>query len=109
MAFDIKNSAFWMKDWGDRPSLLEHAIAIADAAVKAAPVLIPVYSHRYLPALPTEAGNPVLSVYQTDIIYYGRDLRSYLRCEFGGLEREEAVKGEPRTIPFWTKLLDANC
>jgi len=40
-------------------------------------VPIPVYSHRYLPSEPKATGNPVLSVHQTDIIYYGNDLASY--------------------------------
>jgi hypothetical protein len=35
---------------------------------------VTLYSHRYLPAAPTPAGCPVVSVRQTDVIYYGRVL-----------------------------------
>src|SRR5207245_1362409 len=44
--------------------------------------LIPVCSQRYLPDDPPLAGNPVFSIYQTDIIIYGRNLWDYFRHEF---------------------------
>ena len=43
-----------------------------------APTLIPIYGHRYLPAGNGTHGHPVLSVYQTDIIFYGTDLADYM-------------------------------
>ena len=49
---------------------------------KTKPKLIPIYSSRYIPESPKETGNPVFSVYQTDIIYYGFDLLSYFENEF---------------------------
>ena len=81
IAFDIEKSAFWWEPWGPRPAALPDAIAVAKAAVDCAPRLIPVFGHRYLPAEPDLAGNPVFSVYQTDIIHYGVDLERYLLCE----------------------------
>jgi hypothetical protein len=33
--------------------------------------MVPVYSHRYLPAGRGTYGQPVLSMHQTDIIFYG--------------------------------------
>jgi hypothetical protein len=56
------------------------------------PRLVPVFSHRYLPAEPHLSGNPVLSVYQTDIIYYGSNLKRYIAHEFGNLTREQASR-----------------
>jgi hypothetical protein len=73
-----------------------------------APRLIPIFGHRYLPAEPEIAGNPVFSVYQTDIIYYGVDLRRYLSCEFGGLDYALANRDEPRRIRFWADLVEDN-
>jgi hypothetical protein len=108
IAFDIEQNGFWWKPWGPRPAALPDAIAIAKAAVESAPRLIPVSGHRYLPAEPEISGNPVFSVYQTDIIYYGADLRRYLRCEFGGLDYAEAIRNEPRRIRFWADLLEDN-
>jgi hypothetical protein len=108
IAFDIENNNFWWQPWGHRPAALSDAIAVAKAAVESAPRLIPIYTHRYLPADPESAGNPVFSVHQTDIIYYGVDLRRYLACEFGGIDDADAVRVEPRRIRFWTDLVEGN-
>jgi hypothetical protein len=85
-----------------------------------APRLIPIYAHRAVPNEPLEAGNPVFSVMQMDIIIYGNDLEQYLHNEFGlpplhdetgrllvdeegGLLHEKAKRREglPREIRFW--------
>jgi hypothetical protein len=107
ICFDIEHNEFWLPEWSDRPADLSEAFAIARRAVAAAPVLIPIYAHRYLPAVPAKSGNPVFSVHQTDIIHYGSDLLDYLRREFhpyfGGAE--PAAIGECRPIPFWSQLV----
>lgn len=108
LCFDIERNAFWLNAWGERPAQLADAIDIARRAVNAAPTLIPICSHRYLPATPPEAGNPIFSVYQTDIIYYGADLLDYLQNEFRHHfgRGEHALSHDPRHIPFWSDLLD---
>lgn len=103
MIFDIKNNAFWDPEWGQRPSSLDAAIEIASRAVRAAPMLIPVYGHRYIPAEPCTAGNPVLSVYQMDIIVYGRDLAAYLVAEATG--QSESLVADDRPIRCWTRWM----
>jgi len=108
IAFDIEYNAFWWEPWGARPGDLSDAIGVAKAAVESAPRLIPISGHRYLPAEPDVAGNPVFSVYQTDIVYYGLDIRRYFACEFGGIDYAEAIRGEPRRIRFWTDLIEDN-
>jgi hypothetical protein len=106
MCFDIKHSTFWLKEWGPKPSDLKEAFAIARQAVAKAPVLIPIYSHRYLPAEPNQPGNPVLSVHQTDIILYGNDLASYLSNEFEIPCPDWAAK-TPSPIRFWEDVMEA--
>src|SRR6266852_8356929 len=66
ICFDVEHNAFWLPSWGPRPETLDAAVAVTRTALAAVPVLIPVYSHRYIPAEPMVAGNPVYSVYQTD-------------------------------------------
>ena len=105
--FDIEHAAFWMEEWGGRPELLEEAFAVAEMAIAEAPTLIPVFSHRYLPEEPQESGNPVFSVYQTDIIYYGADLHSYFNHEFG-LNTSSVEAANIREIPFWSYLVEMN-
>jgi hypothetical protein len=102
--FDIENNDFWRTEWGQRPDDLNSAIELARQAVGAAPRLIPIYSHRFLPAEPLESGNPVFSIYQTDIIYYGRDLHTYFAHEFGGVEYAESITPAPRHVRFWSDL-----
>src|SRR5262249_25570279 len=109
MCFDIKHNAFWLDDaWGKRPSELTEACAIAKLAIDQAPRLIPVAGHRYIPDAPCEEGNPIFSVYQTDIIYYGRDLFEYLENEFGyyffGHARYQ-ISEPVKQITFWSELV----
>jgi hypothetical protein len=110
ICFDIEHNDFWLKEWGPRPVLLADAFTVARSMVNSAPKLIPIYAHRYVPDRPNLAGNPVFSVYQTDIIYYGHDLYNYLECEFyqwfGPVEPE--LKGELRKIEFWFDIVEAN-
>jgi hypothetical protein len=105
MCFDIENNTFWLPEWGARPENLGEAFEIARQAVAEAPRLIPVFSHRYIPDRPAGSGNPVLSVYQTDIIYYGFDLPSYFNREFGISEPLWAAK-DPLRVPFWSDIID---
>jgi ABC-type glycerol-3-phosphate transport system substrate-binding protein len=96
IAFDIRHDVFWFDEWGQKPNDIEAAVEIARRHVRAAPTLIPLYSHRYLPSEPLLAGNPVFSVYQTDIIYYGGDLWEYFSNEFGPQdERWRRFQGLP--------------
>lgn len=106
MLFDIEHDKFWMPNWGDKPQDLEAAFEIARREVAKVPKLIPIYAHRYLPAEPCESGNPVFSVYQMDIIYYGSDLLEYFRNEL--LRQYEITESEtsPREIPFWSAVMD---
>lgn len=108
MLFDVEQNAFWDPAWGVRPENLAEAKQLAANAVKAAPVLIPVYAHRYLPAEPTVAGNPVFSVWQMDIIIYGADLYRYFLAETGGWQASLAGAEAPeREIRCWTRWMNA--
>ncbi len=78
MCFDIENNVFWLDEWGRKPAEHLASIEIARQACLQAPKLIPICSHRYISESPNEPGNPVFSIYQTDIIYYGADLLDYL-------------------------------
>ena len=68
----------WLKVWGPRTALDAECAPIVEEWIKRAPRLIPIYGHRFLVGEPCVAGNPVLSVYGTDTIVYGWDLRKYL-------------------------------
>jgi hypothetical protein len=96
---DVERNDFWLPEWGQRPNKLSEALEIASLKVREAPKLIPILAGRFIPDRPHESGNPVFSVHQTDIIYYGFDLEDYLRHEFN-LPREEWPT-QIRQIEFW--------
>ncbi|MFG3370987.1 hypothetical protein ACGF0K_39435 [Streptomyces sp. NPDC048156] len=67
--------------------------------------LPPIYSHRHLLADPDRTGMPVLSMYQTDINYYGTDLVDYFHHEFGR-PVPTPQDHEYAEIPFWSYFLE---
>ncbi|MBO7499414.1 MAG: SMI1/KNR4 family protein [Bacteroidaceae bacterium] len=107
IAFDIRVNSFWYEGWGEKPASLEDQLRVAEEHYRTYPKLIPIYSHRYMPSSPTSAGNPVFSVYQMDIIYYGYDLASYLEHEFDFRSYESLFSDEHpfRRIEFWSDVV----
>lgn len=97
----------WLEAWGRRPDGLDTALEIARSRLAEAPRLVPVYGHRFLPAGHGTYGHPVLSIWQTDIIYYGVDLVDYIHQEFGGpgLDRMDERWQPNATVPFWKDFL----
>jgi hypothetical protein len=107
ICFDVECNGFWLEAWGPRPENLKSAFAIVKEQLLLAPKLIPICSHRYLPDRPNAEGNPVFSVHQTDIIYYGADLENYLENEFGyHFGTTYRIREPLRKIEFWSDLAD---
>jgi hypothetical protein len=80
--FDIEHNKFWLDRWGKRPTTLSAQLDIARRDFVTWPKLLPIFGHRFLAAEPCRSGNPVFSIMQTDIIYYGANLAHYLMLEF---------------------------
>jgi hypothetical protein len=100
--FDVAQNDFWHEGWGPRPPQVEEAVAVARRYLMTVPRMVPVYSHRYLPAGLTD--HPVLSIYQTDIILYGNDLNDWIHREFN-LGAASENSGRRPTVPFWRDLI----
>ncbi|MFJ8663987.1 hypothetical protein [Streptomyces sp. NPDC093795] len=101
--FGVERNGFWHPAWAPKPSGAAEALRVARAELATVPQLVPVYSHRYLPGTAGEWGHPVLSVHQTDIIFYGNDLADYVRHEFTG----GASSLMPRaTVDFWSYFVN---
>lgn len=105
MLFDIENNGFWVDDWGIKPADIYEAKRVCTEAFVTLPKLIPIYAHRYIPEVPREAGNPVFSVYQTDIIYYGENLESYFEIEFGQKSHNSIDYSAIKVIKFWGEFV----
>ncbi|MGJ8562898.1 MAG: hypothetical protein ACSHXY_05045 [Alphaproteobacteria bacterium] len=99
--FDIEHSDLWLPKWGERPQSLDTAKEIMRSDFKTWPKLLPIYGHRFLVAEPCLPGNPVFSIYQTDVICYGTNLAEYLLNEF--VRQSEASEDwtPNRKIPIW--------
>ena len=106
--FDVEHNSFWPDEWGARPADRGEALAVAGKRLVSVPQMVPVYSHRYVPAGRGTFGHPVLSMYQTDIIFYGVDLVDYVYQEFGagdGLDRNDPRWQPHATVAFWRELV----
>jgi hypothetical protein len=116
LLIDVEDNDLWLDGWGAKPDneveTAEHlAQLVADA-----PPLIPIFGHRYLLDYPNNGRNPVLSVYQSDIIVYGTNLQSYLLREMASLlnlpmEKDNLEMVEiyyaknVAAIPFWGDIV----
>ena len=105
LLFDLEHNGLWWPEWGERPTSASERAETVTAIVGAAPRLIPLIAHRYIPVIPHKAGNPVFSVMQSDVIYYGANLAEYFANEFGGTNHISS----PRRIPFWSEMVERNC
>ncbi|MER7466710.1 hypothetical protein [Streptomyces sp. NPDC097981] len=102
--FDIEHNGFWHPAWPPRPAEKSDVLQVARCELATVPQLVPVYGHRYLPGTAGEWGHPVLSVHQTDIIFYGNDLADYIRREFTG--RASSLPAHA-TVGFWSYFVEA--
>ncbi|MCE9584138.1 MAG: SMI1/KNR4 family protein, partial [Planctomycetes bacterium] len=109
--FDVENNELWVKSWGPRPRKKAARARAVQAAMEKGVPLAPIFFHRCLPCAPCREGNPVLSIWQSDIIFYGADLRSWMLVEFAPLlglnpDREWAafcrrLRYRFKDYPFW--------
>jgi hypothetical protein len=105
LLFDVEQAALWWPEWGEKPSSREARAEVLRSVVSRAPKLIPLIAHRYLPEQPQETGNPVFSVYQADVIYYGANLADYFAREFDGWSHRPWPE-QVKRIPFWSDLVE---
>lgn len=106
MLFDIEHNFFWLESWGTKPKSHNERIQIARKHFETYPKLIPIYSHRFIPESSYESGNPIFSVYQMDIIYYGANLEDYFIEEFKLNNLKNIDKKSYKKIEFWTDIVE---
>ncbi|WP_128101513.1 SMI1/KNR4 family protein [Paenibacillus sp. DCT19] len=105
MLFDVEHNSFWYDGWGVRPIDLNEAKELCKFKYLEVPTLIPIYSHRYVPANPLECGNPIFSVHQTDIIYYGENIEEYFKVEFKDKSYNKMNYEKIKYITFWSEIV----
>jgi hypothetical protein len=105
--FDIEHACLWLERWGEKPRVLSEALDIASKDFETWPKLLAILGHRFLAAEPCRSGNPVFSIVQTDIIYYGADLAHYFLNEFVDHDHAFHTSPEIRRIDVWSDFADA--
>jgi len=109
LAFDVEHNRLWPADWGARPDAPAERERVLRAQVAAAPKLAPLFGHRFLLLEPATAGNPVISVHQSDLIVYGENLRAYLLNELEELgsdrDFQDPAYESRSSISFWGQFL----
>ena len=99
---DVRENGFWFAGWGPWPTDLARAEQVAREQLGGVASLVPVHGHRYLPAGDQPARCPLLSVVQTDVVHWGRDLADGVRRELG---QQPGPVGAPAfRVPFWSDL-----
>ncbi|MCO5600687.1 hypothetical protein L7F22_054802 [Adiantum nelumboides] len=101
---EVLRGTFWCQHWGERPGSLKDAVGIAKQAFKTAPLLVPIYSHCYIPCFPNLSGNPVIFIFQKDVFYCGYDLADFFGREvfvpLGSFYKSSERLGCPDEIVF---------
>ncbi len=105
LLFDLEINGLWCDNWGQKTDSIEEAKRIFLKHYAAAPQMIPIYSHRYIPFIKDNMKIPVFSIMQSDIIYYGPDLSTYLEIEFGFREYRGIQNKKYEYIDFWSDLI----
>ena len=96
-------SGFWCDTWGEKPNSFKEAQEVLLKHYACAPLLVPVYSHRYIPFIPDSEEVPVFSIMGSDIVYYGENLIAYLETEFKIRDYNNNMNCQ--YIDFWSDLL----
>lgn len=105
--FDVEASNLWLNRWGEQPKTLAGALDIARRDFATWPRLLSLFGHRFLAVEPCLPDNPVFSVMQTDIVYYGANLAHYLVHELlGGDYWQHTHNQHPRRIEIWSDFAE---
>lgn len=103
--FDIEYNDFWIDKWGDMPKSLKDKALILETELEKAPKLLPIFKHRFMVAETFSVGidSPIISIVQSDIIFFGHNMTEYLEIEF--LENKQTLVIEYPVINFWSDLI----
>ena len=108
--FDVEKG-LWIDAWGTPPEIMAERMSAAQDLFRNAPVLLPFYGHRFVPAIHDGASPPVLSIHQTDAILYAASMRDALLMDFGKLVGMAGYSGIatppelPDSLGLWRSIL----
>jgi hypothetical protein len=121
LRYEVVHNNVWKPGWGRKPVSKYGQSQQIGVLISQAPKLIPIYDHRFLLSEPYQAGNPVISIRQSEIVIYAPDFYSFLCKDFSDLLDldKEALKqidaeakqmskerySSYKSIPFWGELI----
>lgn len=118
-ALQVAHGALWPRSWGPCPAEPVRALRCARAALRRAPLLLPLFRRCYLPCYPCLAGNPIFYVDDTRVFSCALDLADFFQRHFAALQPPapsfprslDATAGfSPRRIDFWSEAaFDSHC
>ena len=99
--FDIRENDFWLEQIGEHSNDVEERIKMFNNYKNNIPKIIPIYSHRYVIS-DNNVEYPVISIHQTDVIYYGANLLEYFENEFNKTYNISKIN----KISFWSDIIE---
>ena len=94
----------WNERWGAEPLNAGEKNKKIKEQLALAPQLFPVFAHRYIPII-NHRNPPVLSIHGSDVIYYGKNYKQYIRKEKKDFLRISFNIKQCLYIPFWTDIM----
>ncbi|KAK3123649.1 hypothetical protein QOZ80_8AG0634120 [Eleusine coracana subsp. coracana] len=91
-SLQIARGALWPRCWGPRPADQDRALRLARAAIRRAPLLVPLFDRCFLPCRPCLAGNPVFFVAEDRVLCCGLDLLHFFT-------RDASFQPLPSSVP----------
>ena len=99
--YNMAGEVYCYDEWNNKESVAGEV----RRRLETAPVLLPVFSHRYMPMLEMKKDPPIISIHGVDIIYYGKKLEDYFDIEFGTKNQAEMEFDDITPIPFWSEIM----
>ena len=103
LKIDVLKHGFWQKSWGECPKILKETESKYMQIIKNAPILLPVYSHRYMPVIEGEDDLPIISSVGRDTVCFANNLSDYIKKEFCNECTHQYY--DIQNIPFWSDII----
>ncbi|XP_010939419.1 uncharacterized protein [Elaeis guineensis] len=111
VSLQIARAALWPRSWGPRPADPDRALRLARAALRRAPLLLPLFDRCYIPCRPCLAGNPVFFVDESRLFCCGFDLSDFFPRESAFRSPSPSLRLHPsasdESLPSTRRSLDS--
>lgn len=103
LKIDVLKHGFWQKSWGECPKTLKETENKYMQIIENAPILLPIYSHRYMPVIDGEDDPPIISSVGRDTVCFANNLSDYIKRELCSECTHQYY--DIQNIPFWSDII----